>query len=178
MGFTITFTLPFNRRDVWRELMSTTRQLGVDASVKTIVLENGAEQPGSSTLPVGLVRLVSIPGEGSITSKLVECNAESGVIVWELLVQRGCRFTLVAGNRDPVTTMISLEHVHACELAFSPARPVGTAVTLTYGCAGVRGPGCLSGCFAGMDMQRGLTQLEGEWHRDMLKRGYKPLPPR
>ena len=188
MGFAVTFTLPFDRRDVWRELMSTTRQLGVDPSVTTTCLEMGTVQPGSSTLPgehpdgsslpVGLVRLVSVPGEGSITFKLIECNAERGSIVWELLAQHDCRFTLLAGSRDPITTTIRLEHMHAYDLALSPARPVGTEVTLTYGCAGIRGPGCLGGCFAGVEMNESLALLESEWHRDMLERGYIPLPSR
>ena len=179
MVLTTTFTLPFERRDVWYELTSAQRQLGLDASVMTTVLEKGKGQPSNSNaLAVGMVRMVQIPGEGATTSKLVQLNAEQGIMVWEVVAQHDCRYTLKAGSRDPIAISIRLEHQHAIELAFSPARPVGTIVTLTYECAGFIAPGCLGWWFAQREMERGLAQIGPVWHNDLLSRGYKLMPPR
>lgn len=171
MGLSVSFSLPFARRDVWHELVSSaTNQLGVDPSVTLSVLETGPAVQGKA-LAVGMVRTVSVPSEGATTSKLIALEAEER-IAWEVLAQRDCEYTL-RGRANPTTT-IQLTDVHALDLAFSPARPIGTRVTMAFDCDRVSGPGC----FPGLAMQRGLAGLESVWQNDMMARGYTKLPPR
>ena len=175
--FSVTFTLPFSRRDVFRELCHEIEPLGLDfnAGLSVSVVQIGDD--ARFRFSTGFVRSVAGgDGTGTTISKLVALVPDER-LQWELIEQRDCTYTLLGRDGGNAFTAVDLADVHAVDLALTPARPIGTEVTLRYHCDGVSGAGCLPELSLRgelCDAPR-VAQL---WRADMLRREYWPLPPR
>ncbi len=189
-GFTLIFTLPFKRADVYHELISE-KQLGVDHSnIKIKVTRGGdgagaaaiekaidanassaaeaaeikahaATAQGSSPLSVGCQREVTFP-DGTIVSELIDLQ-EPSIIRWrQLSSNRETNMLGKDGGALPEVT-IALD-----ELAD------GTSVRMTYDFYQIvnsRDGSVLDG----PQMSRLLATATQGWSADMRRRGYSAL---
>eukprot|EP00322_Chrysochromulina_rotalis_P006423 CAMPEP_0115855510 /NCGR_PEP_ID=MMETSP0287-20121206/14578_1 /TAXON_ID=412157 /ORGANISM="Chrysochromulina rotalis, Strain UIO044" /LENGTH=266 /DNA_ID=CAMNT_0003309663 /DNA_START=18 /DNA_END=818 /DNA_ORIENTATION=- len=184
-GFTLVFTLPYKRNDVYRELISE-KQLGVDHS--NIVIEvtkapagaalekkldatassseaaaikaHAATAAGSSPLFVGCKRTVSFP-DGKIVSELIEL-VEPSVIKWRQL----------SSNRD--TNMLGREGGALPEVTIAlDDMSDGTSVRMTYDFYQIVNKD--GSVLDGPQMSKLLAAATQGWGADMRRRGYAPL---
>eukprot|EP00962_Isochrysis_galbana_P054374 scaffold25886_cov135-Isochrysis_galbana.AAC.1 len=165
-GFVTTFSLPFARTDVYRELARVDRPLGVGMDAHCEVTD-GYGKP-AVVLTLGCIRRISFddPADGSTTSQLVAHRPDSE-LTWRQL-QCDVRIGLVGGTEEGSEPVCSISLDDSAE---------GTLVSIHYAFHRVaaRGPICLLlPCLGPMirtQMQEGVPR---EWKEEMLQRGYTP----
>jgi len=179
-GFVTTFTCPFHRKDVWKEITAR-RPLGVTDATVVIMQVEGED----TSLPVskGTQRLIRFPQtEGCAPAETVSRVSEfvpGERITWDIVSQsEAVEFVMYVRGGLP-QTQISLRDV-----------PVGTSVELRYMFDSIRWRDSSTwrdGCSRWIDeMQRhdAVDELQARfdgvhelWFDDMVRRNYTPLTP-
>jgi len=157
-GFTLVFTLPYKRQNIFDELIAE-KQLGVDHSnIKIQVTRPGDAQakPGAA-LSQGCERTVLFP-DGKVVSQLIELT-EPSMIKWKQMSSE--RDTNMVGKPggDLPTVSIALDELDG-----------GTSIRMTYDFFQiVHKDGSV---LDGPQMSKLLAQATSGWSADMARRGY------
>ena len=171
-GFTISFMIPFERIDIYDELVSTSNPLGSPPNVVITVLREGY----SGGMSAGCVRRVGFvaPFYGETISELMvaergpDDRREHGksCIVWRQL-ESSTRLNLLGERSATPEFEVELE-----------GGPGGTLVTLYYNFARaeMRGPLCfLAGCMPSLLKWHMHASVVTVWHMEMVRRNFVPL---
>ncbi|KAL1504683.1 hypothetical protein AB1Y20_008463 [Prymnesium parvum] len=175
LGFSITFTLPFKRMDIWQELVAD-RMIGSESEdeIRYVVIKPGNDE--ENPISVGCVREATFgqPIHGRTVSELVELKAPS-YIKWTTLLQKNTLFEFI-GREDSVAPSVALALKENKRSKLNPEG--GTTITIKYDFKEVviHGLFCCLSCMAKSYIHARLQQsLPAKWKDSMIKRGYVPL---